>query len=183
MISCFLATGKQIYKCQPRINNFWLLICWVTPIRDKLLVKCLPPTKHLGAYQFGVNISHRPQFWPRSCMAIGNVEQTFPSEGNEKQRDSQHETMQKQNAIWTTHSSKKTRTGTNNLFMWAGAHFSRTWKASPLYMGFPCNCIETCYTSNMICACHPGIKCSQKWFALLLGTVQTFDSQCPLPFL
>ena len=31
-----------------------------------------------------------------------------------------------------------------------------------IYMGFPCNCIETCYTSHMICACHPGMKCSQK---------------------
>lgn len=112
----FFSDRKQIYKCQPRIKNFWLLICWVTPIRHKLLVKCLPPTKHLGVYQFGVNISHCPQFWPRSCMAIGKIEQTFPSQGNEKQRDSQHETMQKQNAIWTTHSSKKTRTGTNNLF-------------------------------------------------------------------
>jgi hypothetical protein len=49
-------------------------------------------------------------------MAIGKIEQTFPSQRNEKQKDSQHETMQKQNAIWTTHSSKKTRTGTNNLF-------------------------------------------------------------------
>ena len=38
----FFSDRKQIYRCQPRINNFWLLICWVTPIRHKLLVKCLP---------------------------------------------------------------------------------------------------------------------------------------------